>query len=122
MSALWSWLRRIFGRTARASILRQEINDREWSRDPAGELMRAAIKVQRARCSHLVTEATALELDALARAAERLEDEHATLLAAKFRDFAKALEPYDGGEAVQDEILDLMEASWAARAAKRKGR
>lgn len=102
------------------SVVRRFLRPDALEQDSAMELARVALLVQQAKLTHLVQDVTLAELEALARAGERVADEHATLLMVKLRDPAKAIEPYDGGAAVEDEIFGLMELRRKSRVAARK--
>lgn len=90
----------------RPSLLRALVNEERFKKDPAGALLDAALIVLRGHLEHLVTEPTRGEALAMAVAGERIADERRAKLSVAIKRPAKALEPFDGGAALDEELMD----------------
>jgi hypothetical protein len=89
------------------SVLRQLVDADRLKKDPAAELLDAALVVKRAGLEHLVTEATGVEVHALAKAGEILAKERIAALVLALSDPTRAIAPFDGGAASGREVLHL---------------
>lgn len=70
----------------------------------AASLLDAALQIRRAGLEHLVQVTTQDELDAMALAGERLEDERAARFAQAVLEPEEALAPFDGGKSLARKV------------------
>lgn len=90
------------------SLLRELMNESALHGDLADAfrtLKEAALLVRKAGLEHLVTEATEVEVKALAEAGEIVAKEHAVLLTVSLMDPASAVAPFDGGALLRRSVM-----------------
>ena len=87
------------------SLLRELIADEEFERDAHAALVNAALLVRRAGLEHLVSDATLVEVEAMALAGERLADERLASLVNALEKPEDAIAAIDGGRSQARSLL-----------------